>query len=33
MFSDNKFENLAFQLVIVVSLIVLALDMLVFRAG
>ena len=31
MFSDNKMENLAFQVVMVLGLVVLALDLLVWR--
>jgi len=33
MFSDNKWENLAFQVVLVLGLVVLALDLLYWRAG
>jgi len=33
MFSDNKMENLAFQVVMVLGLVVLALDLLYWRAG
>lgn len=32
MFSDNKWENLAFQVVVVLGLVVVALDLLVWRA-
>lgn len=31
MFSENKLENLAFQVVMVLGLVVLALDLLVWR--
>ena len=33
MFSDNKWENLAFQVVLVLGLVVVLLDLLVWRAG
>lgn len=33
MFSENKWENLAFQVVAVLGLVVLALDLLYWRAG
>ena len=33
MFSENKMENLAFQVVMVLGLVVLALDLLYWRAG
>lgn len=33
MFSDNKWENLAFQVVVVLGLVVVLLDLLVWRAG
>ena len=33
MFSDNKLENLAFLVVMVLGLVVLALDLLYWRAG
>jgi hypothetical protein len=33
MFSENKWENLAFQVVLVLGLVVLALDLLYWRAG
>lgn len=33
MFSDNKMENLAFLVVMVLGLVVLALDLLYWRAG
>ena len=33
MFSDNKWENLAFQVVLVLGLVVVALDLLYWRAG
>lgn len=33
MFSENKWENLAFQVVAVLGLAVLALDLLYWRAG
>lgn len=32
MFSDNKWENLAFQVVVVLGLVVVLLDLLVWRA-
>jgi hypothetical protein len=33
MFSDNKWENLAFQVVMVLGLVVVVLDLLYWRAG
>jgi hypothetical protein len=33
MFSDNKWENLAFQVVLVLGLVVVLLDLLYWRAG
>jgi hypothetical protein len=33
MFSENKFENLAFQVVLVLGLVVVALDLWVWRVG
>jgi hypothetical protein len=33
MFSDNKMENLAFQVVMVLGLVVVLLDLLYWRAG
>ena len=33
MFSENKLENLAFQVVVVLGLVVVLLDLLVWRAG
>jgi hypothetical protein len=33
MFSDNKWENLAFQVVMVLGLVVVLLDLLYWRAG
>jgi hypothetical protein len=33
MFSENKWENLAFQVVLVLGLVVVALDLLYWRAG
>ena len=33
MFSENKWENLAFQVVLVLGLVVIALDLLYWRAG
>ena len=33
MFSDNKWENLAFQVVMVLGLVVVVLDLLFWRAG
>ena len=33
MFSDNKLENLAFQVVVVLGLVVVLLDLLYWRAG
>ena len=32
MFSDNRWENLAFQVVVVLGLVVVLLDLLVWRA-
>jgi hypothetical protein len=33
MFSENKFENLAFQVVLVLGLVVVALDLWLWRVG
>jgi len=33
MFSDNKWENLAFQVVMVLGLVVVVLDLVFWRAG
>jgi hypothetical protein len=33
MFSENKFENLAFQVALVLGLVVVALDLWVWRVG
>ena len=33
MFSENKWENLAFQVVMVLGLVVVVLDLLYWRAG
>ena len=33
MFSDNKWENLAFQVVMVLGLVVVLLDLVFWRAG
>jgi hypothetical protein len=33
MFSENKWENLAFQVVLVLGLVVVLLDLLYWRAG
>jgi hypothetical protein len=33
MFSDNKWENLAFQVIMVLGLVVVVLDLLYWRAG